>query len=349
MKCTLCSLRMSKELCRTGWCLRRTLHSVSALSKVAHACGYCRVVNDAIIGKALDGTINSWNVAAERLYGYSADEVVGHHVSILMPPDRPDELRSILEQVAAGEKVETYDTVRMRKDGSRVDISLSVSPIFDASARITGASSIARDITERKGAERAIGEYAARQTELLKQVMTAQEEERRRLAMELHDGPLQSLAVSLMALDRARTRTDRGEPDLAKQEIAFARGVIAEITTEVRTVLADLSAEMLAEEGLAVALRHHAKLVSEGSDTQVSVDNSVQERLPLETEILLYRLVQEAVANARKHAQARQIEIRIAKETYDGKAGLRLAIKDDGIGFDPEEGLKRQKEGSGLG
>ncbi len=92
------------------------------------------LTNDAIIGKALDGTINSWNVAAERLYGYSADEVLGRNVSILMPPDRPDELRSILEQVAAGEKVETYDTVRICKDGSRVDISLSVSPIFDASA-----------------------------------------------------------------------------------------------------------------------------------------------------------------------------------------------------------------------
>jgi signal transduction histidine kinase len=167
--------------------------------------------------------------------------------------------------------------------------------------------------------------------------------------MELHDGPLQSLAISLMALDRARARTERGEPDLAKQEITFARDVLGEITTDMRGVLANLSAEMLAEQGLAMALRHHAESVSEGSDMQVTVENSVQERLPVETEVLLYRLVQEAVANARKHSEAKQIEISITKETYEEITGLHLAIKDNGIGFDLDEGLKRQKEGSGLG
>jgi len=111
---------------------------------------------DAIIGKTLDGIITSWNLGAERLYGYSAEEVIGRPVSILVPNDRPNEVLEILERLKRGERVEQYETARVRKDGTRIDVSLRVSLIRDTTGKITGASAIACDITERKQAERAL-------------------------------------------------------------------------------------------------------------------------------------------------------------------------------------------------
>jgi PAS domain S-box-containing protein len=106
--------------------------------------------NDAIIGKTLDGTVLTWNGGAERLYGYTASEMIGRSVSVLIPSYRPDELLETLEKLSRGEDVKELETVRIRKDGSAVAVSLSISPIKDGSGRIIGASSVARDITQRK-------------------------------------------------------------------------------------------------------------------------------------------------------------------------------------------------------
>src|SRR6478752_5080730 len=111
---------------------------------------------DAIVSKDLNGTIESWNGGAERLFGYQASEVIGKSILIIIPPDRHDEELGILECIRRGEHVKSYETVRMRKDGSLLDISLTVSPLKDAAGRIIGASKIARDITERKRAEEAL-------------------------------------------------------------------------------------------------------------------------------------------------------------------------------------------------
>ncbi len=109
--------------------------------------------DDAIIGKTLDGIITIWNRGAQELYGYSAEEAVGESVSILVPPERSDEVPRNLERVRQGEKVERYETVRVTKTGQRLDISQTVSPINDSEGNVVGASTIARDITERKKAE----------------------------------------------------------------------------------------------------------------------------------------------------------------------------------------------------
>src|SRR5689334_10653436 len=106
--------------------------------------------DDAIIAKAPQGAITSWNRGAERIYGYSAEEMIGQPVTILVPPESSDDMQDILARVRNGERVEHYETVRRRKDGTLIDISLTVSPIFNAAGTLTGASSIARDITERK-------------------------------------------------------------------------------------------------------------------------------------------------------------------------------------------------------
>ena len=107
---------------------------------------------DAIISKDLYGTITSWNRGAERVFGYAADEVIGKPITILIPEDRLNEEPEILERISRGEHIDHFDTVRRRKDGSLIDISLTVSPLKDADGKIIGASKIARDITERKRA-----------------------------------------------------------------------------------------------------------------------------------------------------------------------------------------------------
>jgi PAS domain S-box-containing protein len=112
--------------------------------------------SDAIITKSLDGTITGWNPAAERMFGYSAEEAVGRCISLIIPSDRGEELQAILRRIARGERIEHHETMRRRKDGSLVEVSLSISPIINQAGEITGASKIARDVTDIKRTERAL-------------------------------------------------------------------------------------------------------------------------------------------------------------------------------------------------
>jgi len=111
---------------------------------------------DAIIGKSLDGIITSWNRGAKEIYGYTESEIIGKSISILVPPEMPEELTDILRKIKLGEVIERYETVRRRKDGQKIDVSITVSAINDAEGRIVGASTIARDITDRKRVEEAL-------------------------------------------------------------------------------------------------------------------------------------------------------------------------------------------------
>ena len=108
---------------------------------------------DAILSKDLNGIITSWNRGAENIYGYTAEEIVGKHISLLTPPDRPDEISEILKKIARGESTEHYESVRVTKDGRHLNVSISVAPLRDAAGKIIGASAIARDITSQKRAE----------------------------------------------------------------------------------------------------------------------------------------------------------------------------------------------------
>jgi PAS domain S-box-containing protein len=124
--------------------------------------------DDAIFSKALDGTILSWNAGAERIYGYLAGEVIGRSISLLAPPDRPDEIPGILGRLKRGEAIEHYETVRVRKDGKRIDVALTISPIRDDGGHIIGASTIAHDITERKRAEHALLQSEAQKSAIIR-------------------------------------------------------------------------------------------------------------------------------------------------------------------------------------
>jgi PAS domain S-box-containing protein len=131
--------------------------------------------DDAIISKNLEGIIESWNAGAERIFGYTAGEAIGQSVTILLPPDRLNEEPEILRRIRRGERIDHFETVRRRKDGSLIDISLTVSPIMDTDGRVIGASKIARDITARKRTEAHISVLAREAEHRAKNVLaTAQ-------------------------------------------------------------------------------------------------------------------------------------------------------------------------------
>jgi len=136
------------------------LEDIEGVASQAYLASIVECSDDAIYGKTLDGTILSWNRGAERIYGYSAAEMVGRPVSVLVPPNKPDEVPAILEKVKRGERVSHFETTRVRKDGEVIDLSLNVSPIRDASGQIIGASTTARDITEQKKMREALSERA---------------------------------------------------------------------------------------------------------------------------------------------------------------------------------------------
>lgn len=124
-----------------------------AEAAMAHLASVVESCDDAIISKSLDGVVLSWNAGAERIYGYTAAEMVGRSVSVLLPSSRPDEVPELLKHIECGQHVDRFETVRIRKDGQPIDVSLTLSPVKDAAGRITGASIVARDITQRKQQE----------------------------------------------------------------------------------------------------------------------------------------------------------------------------------------------------
>src|SRR5208282_4944170 len=142
--------------------LRDVTERVKAEEVREHLASVVDSSDDAIMSKDLTGTINGWNRGAEKIFGYAASEALGKPMLMLFPPDRLDEEADILARIRQGESVEHFETVRVRKDGRKIDVSVTISPIRDSSGVIVGASKIARDITDRKQAEEALRQSDAR-------------------------------------------------------------------------------------------------------------------------------------------------------------------------------------------
>ena len=183
--------------------------------------------NEAIIGKSLDGTIESWNEGAERLFGYEASDVIGHPISMLLPPGTEDELPELLSRIGAGERVERIETIRVRKDGQHLHVSLTVSPIKDKDGRVTGAATIARDLTLQRRTEEmlrtrssmeAVSLLAGGVAHDLNNLMAAVVGNAELLTLQFQDRPraLDDLSVILTSAQMAGR--------LANELLAFARG-----------------------------------------------------------------------------------------------------------------------------
>lgn len=333
--------------------------------------------DDAIISKTLEGVITSWNAGAERIFGYTAKEAIGQNISMIIPRDRLDEETSILARLRQGDPIDHFDTIRVRKDGTTLDISLSISPLRDSAGKIIGASKIARDVTGRKRIERELHEseqrfrtladaldtqvqfrtqeLRRRNAEILQQsdqlrnlsgrLMFAQDEERRRIARELHDSAGQNLAALGMTLARLENEANRDPARLSKS-IKHAQDLIEKLTEEIRTTSYLLHPPMLDELGLSSALRWYTEGLTERSG--ISIELNILDnlgRLAPEVELAIFRLVQECLTNIHRHSGSKTAVIRIAREADE----IYAEVQDHGKGISPERLAEIQSHGAGVG
>ena len=200
--------------------------------------------DDAIVSKDLNGSILSWNAGAQRIFGYSPAEAIGRPITIIIPAELQQEEREILDRLRKGERIDHFETVRLRKDGSRVNVSLTISPVRDNQGHIVGASKIARDISERRRFEEALkeNEFSAR-------LLKVQDEDRRRIARELHDGVGQLLAAISMNVGVVAKEKHKLSSDAACR-VEENAALIEQASADIRTVSYLLHPPLLDEMGL---------------------------------------------------------------------------------------------------
>ena len=422
--------------------------------------------DDAIISKNLDGIITSWNDSAERIFGYTPEEAIGQHITLIIPAERHAEESDILDRLRQGKRVDHFHTLRKRKDGSLVDVSLTISPVRDSTGSVIGASKVARDITAQKQAERALreseqrfrvitdtspimvwmsgtdklcyyfnkgwldftgrtldqesgngwaenvhpddfdrclqiyvrnfdhhrpfemeyrmrhhtGQYrwildrgvpryapdgtfegyvgacldihdqkeAAEKVRIaddMTRIMMAQDEERRRIARELHDSAGQTLVVLGMSLAQLVHHTESIAPELAREGKEIET-MVQQLHREIRTTSYLLHPPLLDESGLASALNWYVEGLAERSHVAITLEVADNvERLPSDMELAIFRLVQECLTNIHRHSGSKTAVIRVAREG----GHVRTEVQDHGTGISPQRLLEIQSHGSGVG
>ena len=287
--------------------------------------------DDAIISKDLNGVISAWNSAAQRIFGYTAAEAIGQSITIIIPPELRHE-EEILRRLQAGQRIDHFETRRVSKDGRMIDVSITVSPLKDAEGRIVGASKIARNITQRKLAEAAISTMSQR-------LIEAQEEERRRVARELHDDISQQIFLLLASLQGLSVHSSLTE---TRKVIETVIQQAMSLESDVRALSHRLHSSNLEHLGLAAAVTGYCKEFSDQHNTEIQlcVENSPN-HLSVDVSLCLFRVLQEALQNAIKHSGTRKFDVSLIGRAQE----ITLTINDSGTGFDYETAIR----GRGLG
>jgi PAS domain S-box-containing protein len=278
--------------------------------------------DDAVIGKTLDGTIISWNKGAQRIYGYTPDEVVGRPISILIPAERADELPSILSRLARGERIDHYLTKRVRKDGKVIDISVTISPVQDATGKIVGASAIARDVTA--------------QQDQAKEALRIREEFISVAAHELRT-PLTTMFARLQLVERRLARGDL-DPAIALRDVTLVRQAADRLKALIDRLL-DISrirsGQLQIERSsidIASMTESAALMISETSARQITVlapDPLESYRMDVDgmrIEEVIVNLLDNAVKYSPKDTPV-EVELRSAPDA------IRIAVRDRGPGI----------------
>jgi PAS domain S-box-containing protein len=309
---------------------------------------------DAIISKAPDGTVTSWNAAAERIFGYTANEAIGNSIAILFPDDQPNEETELLDSIVSGVHVSHYETVRVRKDGKHIDVSLTLSPIKDTSGRIIGVSKIVRDITSRKNADRALAEAQRRlrehATELEKVV--AERTGKLRETISVLDSFCHTIAHDLRAPLRALSGFSRDLCETHTQQLdqegREILGRIAAAACKMDQLILDLlrlgkiSTEELTMETLsveAVIRETQALLESEFQRTGARMRIIHPLHSVHGNRVLLGQILMNLIGNAIKFVPADRIpELQISSQLNGDY--VRLSLKDNGIGIKPSHATK---------
>jgi two-component system, LuxR family, sensor kinase FixL len=332
--------------------------------------------DDAIIGKTLDGTIVSWNAGAERIYGYSTADAKGRPISILVPPDRPDEVPTILEGIKHGARLSHYETVRVRKDGKLIDVSLTISPMKDATGKILGASAIARDITEKKRAEQSLRESKENLEKTVAELHAKNEEVRvmtqqlwqaaklasvGELAASIAHELNNPLATVSLRVESVLTRTPVDDPrrrplEIVEQEVKRMGELVANLLQFSRRGDGQISTVDVGQELIrAVELIHHhlrkriIKVVQQFAPDTPTIQADRQKL----RQVFLNLLTNASDAMP----QEGTLTLRTAPATlHDGKPAVSIEFADTGLGI-PAANLERimepffttKEEGKGTG
>jgi len=309
--------------------------------------------DDAIVSKSLDGIVTSWNVAAEKMFGYTASEMIGQSIRRIIPTDRQAEEDFVLDRIRRGEKVDHFETVRQTKDGRLVDISLTVSPIKEVGGIVVGASKTARDITARKRLEREREEALNK----LAEALAARDEFIAIAAHELRN-PLNILTLLWRILDRAPSQIETSRVNLiqkSRAQLARLSSLVDRLldVTRIRSGTFDLYLE---EFELSALIREVASRFSLG-------DSGHKLSLELEREVTgtwdrlrIDQVITNLISNAVKFGNEKQIAV---KSRLDGEQVV-VAVHDEGVGISPENigriferfergEARRYQEGLGLG
>ena len=290
--------------------------------------------DDAIISKDLSGTIQSWNKGAERIFGYTADEIIGKSVMTLIPPDRLEEEAGILKRLRAGEPIDHYETLRRRKNGTLIDVSLTVSPIRDTDGKVVGASKVARDITDSVRAKEKLEEAVAERTASLREAMAQMEEFSYTVSHDLR-APLRGMQVYTDALledfapvlpPEAARYLDR----IAKNAARLDK-MILNVLTFSRIARTELRLERVNMDRLVHQIvEHYPGLQAPGAEMQIKPLHEVIGHEPSLTQALS-NLLNNAVKFVAPNVKPK---VSVWSERQEDR--VRICIADNGIGVDPK-------------
>jgi PAS domain S-box-containing protein len=276
----------------------------------------------AIVELGLDDRVGLWNPAAERIFGWTADEVLGRP-PVWVPADLQGDFRALSDREALGDGYTGHETVRLRKDGTRIDVEISAAPIRDAAGAIVGAMAVIGDISDRRRQEAEVRASRAR-------IVQAADDARRKLERNLHDGAQQRLVALSIALRLAEGKLTP-DPDAAAPILAEARDELALALAELRELARGLHPAVVTDRGLPAAL----DALAERSPVPVERHVQLERRLPQPVEVALYYVASEALANVAKYAQASSATVRLTDEGDQ----VTISISDDGVGgADPGAG-----------
>jgi PAS domain S-box-containing protein len=291
--------------------------------------------DDAIISKDLNGIVCSWNKGAERIFGYTADEVIGKPITVLMPPERINEEPGILERIRKGERIDHYETVRRRKDGTLLNVSLTVSPISDARGKVIGASKIARNITDRVRAKEKLEQTVSERTASLREAIAQMEEFSYSFSHDLR-APVRAMkGYAQFILDQYAARLDAKGCDLLERIVrgsARMEQLIHDVLTYTRLASSDIELKR-------VSLKQFLQdLVQQFPEFQrPRAEVVIRGPLPdiLAHEPSLGQAVSNLLANGVKFvAQGTTPRLHLWTETRGDK--VRLWVEDNGVGIQPQ-------------
>lgn len=303
--------------------------------------------NDAIIGETLDGTIVSWNAAAQRLYGYAPADICGRPGAILAVPEQRDMMPDLLARIQRHERIEHYETQHLSQDGRRIDVSLTLSPISHRDRGCIGVSIMSRDITARKQteaqlrqAEQALRESQTQLRRLVRHQHEQQEHERTRLARAIHDELAQ--VTTSMRLDIAWLTERLTAAADVHDRLRALSAQVDDLDRGVHRIGMELRPRLLDDLGLLAAIEWQLQEVQQRAGLAYTLQTP-REEMPMHPELAtaVFRIFQEALTNVVRHAGASQVDVRVNEVAE----GIRLEIVDNGKGITQTQQTHRRALG----